>query len=426
MNKKLFLTLLLSMLVLTPMITLAVDRDLEIEYPRIVPTINPPQTVKTILPDYIRYVINLVFILSGLIIFGSLLFAGFSRLTSGVNPGALSQANDRVWSSFIGAIILLSSYLILNTINPTLVQLKIGAPTLGTGGVVLKDASGREIETAFSLKDFDPYFKDFYPISAKIPTTHTEIIPCFEKDLQDCREDQKISVDTDGAEASLPSNILSIIITWKIPGVYLYPETNFGGKPSVYTSNYGDLGDFDNKAQSIEFVNTADVEYGAVLHEDKNFKGKCEVVNEGEISNLSGIRTSSITVFRRDPDISLSGSKAYFYSWPDYVGITINYADVPNKMTGSLANTASTASTLGTKTRSLKIDRGIQIALFESNGQQGKCEIFSGNDSDLSNNEMGTCLDFRCVKRVGTTSICLWSWWVKDSCVKSFEVILGK
>lgn len=60
--------------------------------------------------------------LVGLAVFGNFLYAGFLWFTAAGRAGQIKSAQEKMWNSLIGAIILLASYLILNTINPDLVK----------------------------------------------------------------------------------------------------------------------------------------------------------------------------------------------------------------------------------------------------------------------------------------------------------------
>ncbi|HBK72340.1 MAG TPA: hypothetical protein DDZ39_11920, partial [Flavobacteriaceae bacterium] len=62
--------------------------------------------------------------LGGLAAFVALLIAGFVYMTSVGDPTKMKEAMDRIKSALLGLIFLLSSYLILNTINPELTTLR--------------------------------------------------------------------------------------------------------------------------------------------------------------------------------------------------------------------------------------------------------------------------------------------------------------
>ncbi len=76
------------------------------------------------LQGYIKYIYNLLLAIGGLLAFGILIYAGFRYLTSVGSPARIADAKDQIFAAFLGLIILLSSYLILYTIDPQLVILK--------------------------------------------------------------------------------------------------------------------------------------------------------------------------------------------------------------------------------------------------------------------------------------------------------------
>lgn len=76
------------------------------------------------LTDLIKYLYEWGITLGGLAAFVSLVIAGFQYLTSVGNPQTMKDAMARIKSAVFGLILLLASWLILNTINPDLTTLK--------------------------------------------------------------------------------------------------------------------------------------------------------------------------------------------------------------------------------------------------------------------------------------------------------------
>ncbi len=128
-NKKIFLlSFFLFFFVITAAgFCLAEDeessRPLEIQYP-VIGDITAPAYVTTLLPDYIEYIFYLAIAISGLLAFGALIFGGVKWLTSAGNPASMSDAKDQIFAGILGLVILLASWLFLNTLNPQLVVLK--------------------------------------------------------------------------------------------------------------------------------------------------------------------------------------------------------------------------------------------------------------------------------------------------------------
>ena len=75
------------------------------------------------LPQMVKYLYEWGITLGGLAAFIALIMAGFQYLTSAGNENAMKEAKDKIQSAILGLVLLLSSWLILNTINPQLTTL---------------------------------------------------------------------------------------------------------------------------------------------------------------------------------------------------------------------------------------------------------------------------------------------------------------
>jgi len=145
-NKKLFfISSLIVVLFVVGNFSFA-QRSPEINYPTIggvsIPNINID------LGQYIKYIFYFAISIAGVICFVALIFGGVRWLTSAGNPGAVSDAKDQLFSGILGLIILLGSWLFLNTINPQLVSFEAPniaelprgeVPSLKTGKVCFYD-----------------------------------------------------------------------------------------------------------------------------------------------------------------------------------------------------------------------------------------------------------------------------------------------
>ncbi|MFH1036793.1 MAG: pilin [Patescibacteria group bacterium] len=125
-KRKFLLTFLITLTIgLGINFVLAEERQLETDYPS-----AGGFTLETVggtsIPNYVKYIFNFAVGIVGLVAFGMIIAGGIGYLTSSGNPGKLKQAKDRIFSAILGAIILLSSYIILTTINPQLVVFKTG------------------------------------------------------------------------------------------------------------------------------------------------------------------------------------------------------------------------------------------------------------------------------------------------------------
>jgi len=159
MNKKkknILFFLCLLFLFLGACFIFAQARELEIKYP-VIPGIEIPATTETVLPVYVKYIFNLAIMIAGIVAFGALVFGGIRYLTSGGSPSAQKDASGQIAAAFFSLIILLSSYLILFTIDPELVVFsspsleKIPSPDLSPPSVFERPAIYQEIPTGYFI-----------------------------------------------------------------------------------------------------------------------------------------------------------------------------------------------------------------------------------------------------------------------------------
>jgi len=75
----------------------------------------------TTLPDLIKYIYLFAIGISGAVALLSILIGAIKYISAAGNPSKMGDAKDQIFSAIIGVVLLLSSYLILSTINPDLV-----------------------------------------------------------------------------------------------------------------------------------------------------------------------------------------------------------------------------------------------------------------------------------------------------------------
>ncbi|MDP2947012.1 MAG: hypothetical protein Q8N88_02770 [Nanoarchaeota archaeon] len=109
----------------------AVEFKLLIDYP-IIGTDKITST--STLPELIRYIYRFALLACGLTAFVAILIGAILYVTSAGDSSKASDAKDRITSALWGILILLSSFLILNTINPDLLNLNINLPKIIGGG----------------------------------------------------------------------------------------------------------------------------------------------------------------------------------------------------------------------------------------------------------------------------------------------------
>lgn len=97
-------------------------RDFEINYPQIgnISLTEDPES----LPEYIKYIFKLSIAVIGIFALGGLIYSGVLYLTSLGNPDQMKKATSAIKTTLIGLLILLSSYLVLERINPELTKIE--------------------------------------------------------------------------------------------------------------------------------------------------------------------------------------------------------------------------------------------------------------------------------------------------------------
>lgn len=88
-------------------------------------TMTEPSTkyIGLYLQSFYNYAIGIVGIL-GVIV---LMYGGMTWLTSGGNPSKITQAKELITGSLIGMVLIMGSWILLNTINPDLMKFKVSS-----------------------------------------------------------------------------------------------------------------------------------------------------------------------------------------------------------------------------------------------------------------------------------------------------------
>jgi len=129
MKKIFYILILIATFVFSAFVALAEDIPQErepFEYKLMVPLPTSEGTVAstTGIVDYIKTLYLFGIGISGVIAMSLIVIAGFQWVTAAGKMSAVTQAKSRITNAIFGLVILLASYLILNTINPALVNLK--------------------------------------------------------------------------------------------------------------------------------------------------------------------------------------------------------------------------------------------------------------------------------------------------------------
>lgn len=123
--KKYILFILIISIILSSGIALAQGKDLETEYPDVAGPAATPQDTTTSVSRYIQYIYYFFLGIAGAIGLIVLIAGGISYINSAGDPKKLAGARKMVLGAFGGLVLLLGSYVILNTINPELVTINL-------------------------------------------------------------------------------------------------------------------------------------------------------------------------------------------------------------------------------------------------------------------------------------------------------------
>ncbi len=232
------------------------------------PTIGQEKLLSTgktpLMPQYLRYIFTFFIIIAGLIVLGSLLWAGFSYITSAGNRGQTTEAKSSILNAFIGAFILLASVILLNTINPSLTKIKLGTIT---SGIIVESTEGELKLVASYVDDFNQgSSENFVPSKIKIPPEYRDYIelfffkePYFKGEMLAGNNNWSCTGNDQGSGAVPGSSGISytectmpypsgyekgsLIANRLRPGVYVYKGMNNGRVPFYVNAPLGNLKD---------------------------------------------------------------------------------------------------------------------------------------------------------------------------------------
>ncbi|PIR72173.1 MAG: hypothetical protein COU42_02160, partial [Candidatus Nealsonbacteria bacterium CG10_big_fil_rev_8_21_14_0_10_36_24] len=253
----------------------SVGRNLEIEYPEVAG--EQPEKVITPVPEYVRYIYNALIWLSGLIALIVLIIGGFEWFTSAGDIDRIRSAKDRISAAVLGIIILIGSYLILVSINPELVvfhlpRLRPIISELTPGVLVCRGVVGAQ-----EAWDLTEEFKYGNPNENREKEIKERIDLISENISEKCYYVQ--------GEGNIRPDLDNKIVT-----IYFIP---------LLTYKYDEPSKTYYVAESIQ--------YGAVVYEENNFKGKSKVFwnqlfspKKLDIEPVYNLSISSIKPFVRE------------------------------------------------------------------------------------------------------------------------------
>ena len=369
---------------------------LELVYPQI-PGAITPEYISIGIPRYVEYLFKLAVWAIGIIIFLVLLYHGFVYFTSVGDPGKLTDAIDGIKSAGLGAIILLSAYLIFNTINPQLTILNapdvpVLAPNVSPG---------------------------IYLCNYKVTENLKSIIEDY-MNIDDESEDQKLAGIGEQIRIEAAEKLGALMIP-RDKNKLCFRVHSSGDLTNFYFNGKEDT--IFSIPRKIYITDPADptktkpdwaYDYGIILHGRDLRKGVCAVANiygaqnNENIKRVTGAR--SITLFTKSSDEPPPTSQGIIlYQCVNYNDPKKCPAGVITPALGVFPQTSMPNGRyydkfelpdlqklkLGQNTRSIKFDQeGSYFAILSSGKDEYEgdiCEVISSDDPDLTNNPIGQC-----------------------------------
>jgi len=334
------------------------SRELEVGYPEVAG--EQPTDITTPVPEYVKYIYNGAIWLSALLALIVLIYGGFLYFTSAGNVERIRTAKDRIAAALLGLLILFGSYLILISINPELVvfhlkRLRPIIPELTPGVLVCRGAVGAQ--EAWNLTEEFKYGNPSEDREKEIKERLDLILENISKKCYYVQGEGDIRPDLDN----------------KIVTIYFIPLLTYK---------------YDEPSKTYYVADST--QYGAVVYEENNFKGKSKVFwnhlfrpRELRIEPVYALSVSSIKPFVRENIINWQVSLYQYYDFnqelenPEPFG---KWKDLP-----SVSGDADGPYPLTMPPKSIKIEGQALVILFKGD----ETETFLGplEDSNLEDNE---------------------------------------
>ena len=133
------------------------------------------------LGEYIIYIFNFAVAISAVLAFLVIAYNGIKLLNSQGNPSDLSEAKKKIINSLLGLAVLLTSYILLTTINPELVNVK--NVSIGNVSVTLPFFSPSKTETKDSFNFEEIPIGTLTESILAGTSSKKNMVPCYEYDI---------------------------------------------------------------------------------------------------------------------------------------------------------------------------------------------------------------------------------------------------
>ena len=245
-------------------------RPLEIIYPQIPgqPATTTPETVATGLSQYFRYIFLFAVFLIGLVILAVFVYYGtrYMSLASTGNVSGLADAKQGISAALLGTAILVCSYVIFNTINPQLTILSLPSAAIleqviPPGVYVCNyEYSGNSVTSKAVSENLIADDSIGTILSAYISKAG-------EEQIEIVKLMQSIFVDPDNNDHTCPK----VNFSGNFQNFAVEEKNTMFVVPSIRFSAQLKAGSTDE----YEYVKKPSYEYGLILHEKDDLRGKC-------------------------------------------------------------------------------------------------------------------------------------------------------
>lgn len=292
----------------------------EIQYPRIPNAPNINQNIVT-LPNYILYWFYFSIYISGILGLGVFIYGGLLYLTSAGNPARMADAKDKMFNAIIGIVIILASYLILNTINPQLVILntpneqELRNLGFSTAGIIIydkidcaDDANKYHLSSDTPLLDRTSVGNNSKSLKIGIDPSCIDKFIFYKEENYNGESHIVLPCSTKGCCKNITNlgfSPKSLKIIWKedqVPGIHIY--ANSGCKINDPTKDVEIHSNNSlitlSKTKSFKIIGDAS-SYYTIFHTKSDFSGKCTII-ESPPNNCSSLSQNfkSVDIFSKN------------------------------------------------------------------------------------------------------------------------------
>jgi len=277
----------------------------------------PPIGAYTITKDsgfleYVAYGVMMLIAIAIVLVVMVMIWAGINFIVAGGDPGKVSQAKEMIFNAFVGTVLLLSFYWILNTINKSIID-DPKPPIIdpcSMGGIIVTINNGTEDITTCFNQSISKIQGDIIDAKWDFEEGQVKEVWSFPDEdykgggtpiFQTAIDGKCCDPGTMAKGTPIPlTGAKSIYIIDRKIGFYFYDKEDFGINKEIpfYTSqsikniNETDRSTFDNKASSFSVVCPdlgmfCDMDFQAIIFENAGYSGKCSFVGSPYSSSLN-------------------------------------------------------------------------------------------------------------------------------------------